>query len=379
LAKRDVAVLARMADAIAPVLNDQISTIVGRVRLLLNSNSLEDRARESLLDIFTAAETAADVVRQIQLFGNRVVVHVQVRDLNATLKHAATVVREFLGPAVEVQLGLQPGLPLVSIDVPLIEQAILCLARHAAGAMPQGGTFTLSTSTITLSAADAAAHPGGYPGNFVVLTAAHTGTAPAGETIARLFTPFSSPIAPSSGQASLATVGGIARQHGGWVHLAANSPGRTQFAFYLPAASPLAQPQAVPEPPASARGSEVILLVDDDAMVREITAAVLQESGYRILQAASAGEALERWKWHHDRIRLLIADVALSPGLSGPELASQLRSDQPRLPVILISGHGVDIMSRSPLATGEYQFLQKPWRSEALTLAVRSALDQIKP
>jgi hypothetical protein len=259
-----------------------------------------------------------------------------------------------------------------------MEQVIMNLAVNARDAMPNGGTLAIATEHLTLDDAAAHRHREARPGRFVCLSVRDTGSGISAENLPRVFEPFFTTKAAGHGTGlGLAMVYGIVQQHQGWIELESTPGAGTCFRILLPAGSPeTADPAGRSAKAAAAgRGSETILLVEDEPAVREFAVAVLSGHGYRVLQAGSGIEALEVWKWHAARIALLFTDLVLPDGLGGVELAARLRREKPALRVVLASGYANETIGaefRPPAGT---HFIHKPYKPQVVAQAVRDALD----
>jgi len=377
----DIQALAQIAGGIAPALNDLLTVITGRASLLLDHPGADAPTRESLREIYTAGERAVSLIRQLLIFSGRETLHAHVLDLNRLVGDTRGVLHRVLGGGIAIEFRLGAGLPCITADAGMIEQILLGLAWNAHDAMPHGGRLVITTAAADLTDAGAKSISGARPGRFVVLSVADTGGGIAPEILPRIFEPFftTKPAGRSAGL-GLAAIFGIVQQHHGWIAVETNVGAGSEFKVFLPAAPPDAQPESLS--PAGSKpdsGSETILLVEDDADVREFTVAVLQDYGYRVLQAAGGTEALEVWKWHGARIALLLTDMILEGDQTGIELAAALRRERPALAVICTSGHGREIMQHSAALPGGCHFLQKPCRPQALAHAIRSILDDKIP
>ena len=245
--------------------------------------------------------------------------------------------------------------------------------------MPQGGQLLITTESVTFDEARAPAHPEARAGQFVCLTVKDTGTGIAPEHLPRIFEPFFTTKEVGKGTGlGLATVYGIVKQHQGWIEVSSQPGAGATFTIFLPAIPPpvrtAATPQAETDLPG---GTETILLVEDEYAVRMIARRVLESHGYKIYEAASAPEALELWRRRAKEIALLLSDMVMPEGVTGRELAEQLRATSPALKVIFMSGYSADVIAKDTdfFRRTESCFLQKPCSSRALLETVRGCLD----
>jgi two-component system cell cycle sensor histidine kinase/response regulator CckA len=267
----------------------------------------------------------------------------------------------------------------------MIEQLLMNLAVNARDAMPAGGRLTMRTEVVELDATAAHSRPRRRPGTFVRLSVADTGTGIPPELLPRIFEPFFTTKKTGEGTGlGLAMVFGIMADHRGWVEVDSRVGQGATFHLFLPVSpaddappAPAAEHAAATAAPPPAHGGETILLVEDEAPVREFARAVLQHHGYRVLQATSGKDALETWKWHSPRIALLLTDMVLPDQLNGLELARKLQAEKPSLRVLCTSGYTRDILDgRAPASPPpNIRFLQKPYQPALLAQTIRECLD----
>jgi CheY-like chemotaxis protein len=251
----------------------------------------------------------------------------------------------------------------------------LCI--NARDAMPNGGRLTLGTELLEVDSVRVEPHPGVRPGRFVCLTVADSGCGMDPDTIARIFEPFFTTKEVGKGTGlGLATVHGVVTQHQGWAEVDSVPGQGTVFRLFFPAAE-----SPAPVAPAAAKskprgGTESILVVEDDQQVRQLVRNTLRFFGYDILEAATGAEALRVWDLHGTRVHLLFTDMVMPGGLSGLELAEQLRKSRPGLKVIVSSGYSAELLERTGQVPEGIHFLPKPYDPETLVRVVRDCLDQ---
>jgi CheY-like chemotaxis protein len=264
----------------------------------------------------------------------------------------------------------------VKADPGQLEQVIVNLAVNARDAMPDGGRLTIETRTAELDEAYIDEHFPTAAGSYVLLAVTDTGTGMDAETKSHVFEPFFTTKAVGEGTGlGLATVYGIVKQSGGYVWVYSEPGQGTSFKIYLPRVTET--PQAAPPPrgaPTSIRGSETILLAEDDDMVRTLTRRLLVANGHVVLVAAHGEEALQLARRHAGKIQLLITDVVM-PGMSGRALADQIVAMLPAIKVLYLSGYTDDAIVRHGVLEPGVAFLQKPFAAEALVRKVREVLD----
>jgi CheY-like chemotaxis protein len=362
---------------VAPELNNLLTVITGQAHLLLESAETAGSIRESLLQIYSSGEKAANLIRQLMLFSGRQHLCAQILKINVLIEETRPVLDSLLGSNIALELRLAPSLPGISADAAMLEHILISLALNAREAMPHGGSLIIATSVITFSDIDPSIFPGGRPGSFVILEVTDTGCGIPPDVLPHIFEPFFTTKSEGRGHGlGLSTIFGIVQQHQGWVNVVSAVGTGTKIQVFLPIASSadLAQlPTRINVQGES--GHEAILLVEDDIPVREFTAALLQNSGYRVLQAGSISDALEVWKWHGSRIELLLTDMVLDGQMTGLDLANKLRAEKSGLGVICTSGHSREILEGAPKIPDGCHFLSKPWRPQELNRLIRTVLD----
>jgi CheY-like chemotaxis protein len=316
------------------------------------------------------------LTRQLLAFSRRQVLTPRVLDLNALVTQVAGMLRRVIGEHIQLVTVLAPTLAPVRADAGQLEQVLLNLAVNARDAMPDGGRLTIEIASLLLDERAVRGTPEMRQGRYVCLSVSDTGVGMDEATKSRIFEPFFTTKEVGKGTGlGLATVYGIVKQMGGHI-LVDSEPGRgAVFRVYLPPAGEWASGEAGgPSAAGAPRGSETILLVEDEVAVRAVTRRLLERQGYRVVAAANGTEALRLGTESAERIHLLITDVVM-PELGGFGLAEQLASRDPALKVLYMSGHADDtVVRRGELPPG-IAFLQKPFTAEALAQKVRSVLD----
>jgi CheY-like chemotaxis protein len=366
--------IGQLAGGVAHDFNNLLAVIFGHCEMLAMKLPQESPGRDSVDQIGRAAERAAALTRRLLAFSRQQVLEPQLLDLNLLVADMEKMLQRLIGENVRLITILQPGLNWVLADPGQIDQIIMNLAVNGRDAMPKGGRLTLQTRDLEL---DAKTQSGQPPGRYVLLAVTDTGCGMTPKVQARIFEPFFTTKGVGQGTGlGLAMVPGIVQQSGG--HIVVHSlPGiGTTFKIYLPAVGELAkQPLQSPAPVKPVRSSETILLVEDEASVREITALLLVSLGYQVKEASSGQEALHLAQGNREKIDLLMTDV-LMPGMSGNEVAEVLRASDAGLKVLFLSGHSGDTLARHGVVHTEVAFLQKPFTLDALSRKLREVLDQ---
>jgi PAS domain S-box-containing protein len=365
----------RLAGGVAHDFNNLLTVIAGHGDLLARQLPDGDARRHGIEEIRRAAERAASLTRQLLAFSRKQVLQPKVLDLNEVLSEIQVVLRRVLGEDIDLVTRLDPGIGRVRVDPGQIEQVVLNLAVNARDAMPTGGRLSLETTNVFLDAEFSRLHPPTPPGRYVLLVIADSGCGMDEETCAHLFEPFYTTKEVGKGTGlGLPTVYGIVKQSGGyiWAETAPNQG--TAFRIYLPIVAGDAEalrPGTVGE---VRGGTETVLVVEDDTMVRTIVRDVLSRSGYTVLEAQGCGDALRICERHKGPIDLLLTDVVM-PEANGKELAETLVSLRADMRVLYMSGHTEDAIVHHGILDQGIAFLGKPFTPQALARKVRETLD----
>jgi len=356
-----------LAGGMAHEFNNILAAMMMNVSLAQMLKPAADLA-ETLQELQALAQRAAGLIKQLLAYSRQSVLRPQPLDLATVLTRQAAGWRELLGPGVDLQLPPAKGCPLwVNADGALIEQVLRQFCLNARDAMPQGGSLRISLDPVELEADQAKLNDEARAGKQVCLTVADTGCGMDQRTLGRVFDPFFTTKDVGQGTGlGLATVHGIVQQHHGWVTVE-SVPGRgSTFRVYLPAWDPPvpSAPRSRPEAAAPARGT--ILMVEDESALRTVTRALLVHTGYRVLEAGDAREALALWQKHRGEIDLLFTDMVMPGDLSGLDLAQRIRADRPDLKVIIISGYNTEAAGLSQGSEASMIYLAKPCPPERL-------------
>lgn len=369
----------RLAGGVAHDFNNVLSVILSYSDMLLSSLADGNPVRQEIEEIRRAGARAADLTRQLLMFSRQQVVAPRVLDLNELLTGMDRMLRRLLG--ADVELVSVPTRPLgrTRVDPSSVEQLVMNLVVNARDAMPTGGQLTLATHNVILDAAYARDHFEVTPGPYVMLTVTDTGVGMDKNTMSRMFEPFFTTKERGKGTGlGLSTVFGIVQQSGGSVSVQSELGEGTTFRVYLPSVEANLDPSRSVSPRSNslrARGSETILVVEDDDQVRAVILGILRKSGYRVIEASNGGEALLHSERYADRIHLLLSDVVM-PHMSGPELAKRLANVRPDMKVLCMSGYTDDSVVRHGVLEAHFAFIQKPVTPESLTSRVREVLGE---
>jgi two-component system cell cycle sensor histidine kinase/response regulator CckA len=366
--------IGQLASGVAHDFNNLLSVILGSAEMILSDLKPDDPIRGDISEIYKAGTRAADLTRQLLAFSRQQVLQPRILDLNQVLTGIEKMVGRLLGADVHVRIVKGFGLGRSKADPGQIEQVITNLVVNARDAMPGGGTLTLETKNAELHEDYAREHHGVDAGPYVLLSVTDTGTGMDAATKARIFEPFFTTKERGKGTGlGLSTVFGIVEQSHGHIWVESEPGVGTSFKVYLPRTDAKVQETPSVPPPPSVRGSETILLVEDDDAVRAVACGILQRSGYRVLEASNGGEALLICEQHSAAIHLLLTDVVL-PRMNGRQLAERILSMRSGIKVLFMSGYTDDAILRHGILESDVAYLQKPLTPSKLAHSVREVL-----
>jgi two-component system cell cycle sensor histidine kinase/response regulator CckA len=367
--------IGRLAGGIAHDFNNLLTVILGETEELSAVLPGDAEGAASVREIQQAGQRAATLTRQLLAFSRRQLIAPVVFDVNAAVLAMSSMCRRLIGEDIELVTRLAANSWTARADPGQIEQVLANLVVNARDAMPGGGRVTIETANVTLDEALASFLPGLRTGDYVVITVSDTGTGMTEEVRERLFEPFFTTKEPGKGTGlGLATCYGIMKQADG--HLSVNSePGLgTTIKAYLPRGVATGAAIEIVAPVILPRGSETILLVEDEPAVRRVAARVLKAQGYHLLEAGDGIEAARVTQEHQGEIHLLLTDVVL-PGIGGREVAEQARAARPAIKVLFASGYTDDVILQRRLLHHDAVLLQKPFSRESIARKVREVLD----
>jgi len=359
--------IGQLAAGVAHDFNNILTIMQGLVRKV---EAGQGDPEETLQQMFDTTERAAAFTRQLLAFSRRQVLQPRVIDVREVVSGVSRMLQRLIGEDIVLTVNNGEDVPTIEADPSMVEQILLNLAVNARDAMPRGGQLIITNDAVAVPESEDTQRL------FVRLVVQDTGCGMTDEVKARIFEPFFTTKEAGKGTGlGLATVFGIVKQHGGAIEVV-SEPGRgTSFSVLLPACDKPIDVAAEPAPTVwqlDASGSETILLVEDEPLLRELAQSVLTDAGYKVLEAGECDEAFNVWREHEREIDLLLTDMVLPGGMNGRDLAIELQQSKPGLKVIYTTGYSQDIVG---LDTDPVNFLQKPYPPEVLTHAVRACLD----
>lgn len=371
-----VEAIGRLAGGVAHDLNNLLTPILGYGEMLMDDLGAKDMRREKVNEILRAGGRARDLVRQLLAFSRKQVLDFKVLDVNKAIRDFEKLLKRTIPEDVEIKVILSPDVHPIMADFGQIEQILMNLAVNAADAMPDGGYLTIETAPVELDETYTSSHSDLKPGRYLLLAVSDTGCGMDAETLEKIYEPFFSTKGERGTGLGLATVYGIVKQHNGniWVY---SEPGKgTTFKIYLPVADQDLSTEKPPEKTLSdLRGSETILVVEDNRQVRQMALNILKRQGYELFEAENGDEALTLLTAYRGQVHLLITDVVM-PGLNGREIYEKASSIHPELKVLYMSGYMDDVIAHRGILEPGVWFIQKPFSVKGLATKVREVLEQ---
>jgi PAS domain S-box-containing protein len=374
--------IGQLAGGVAHDFNNILTVIHGHAELLLTEGRPSERASHSARQISQAAERGAALTRQLLAFSRRQVMQPRLLDMNEIVGNMTKMLSRIVGEDIALQLHYCPQPAPVRADAGMIEQVLLNLVVNARDAMPQGGRVVIKVTVAEVDTAHLDQHPEGRQGRFVCLSVADTGCGIAPDNLPHIFEPFFTTKEVGKGTGlGLATVYGIANQHRGWVEVESEPGKGAAFGVFLPWSDAV---QGGPSEDPSTRllprgGSEMILVVEDEAPLRDLVCRYLARCGYRILQAETGAKALELWAARSHEIDLVLTDLVMPDRMNGRQLAERLQADRPDVKILFTSGYSAEVVGKDFVLRPGLNYLPKPFQPQKLAAIVRACLDAKLP
>jgi len=373
---RKLEAVGRLAGGIAHDFNNLLTIITGYTDLALSRPAVPLQLRSDIEKIENASGRAAALVRQLLAFSRKQVLQPKTLDLNAIVLNLDKLMRRLMDDHIEMVTRVRDDLGKVKADPAQIEQVIMNLVVNARDAMPKGGRLLMETSNADLESTYSAEHTSVKPGRYVMLAVSDTGVGMDTETVAHIFEPFYTTKESGHGTGlGLATVYGIVKQSGGYIWVYSELGKGSTFKVYLPRVEELVA-EAPPKqaPLREQRGTETVLLVEDEEAVRELVQTILTGQGFEVIVAREPREAEEIARKFSDEIHLLLTDVVM-PGIGGRELASRIMASRPHIRVLYMSGYTENVITSGGMLEEGLAFLQKPFSPAALVQKIREVLN----
>ncbi len=365
----------RLAGGVAHDFNNLLSAILGYSGMALKELPADNIVWRHVKTIEEAGKKGATLIRQLLAFSRKQVLRIAHVNLNDIVQNLAKMLTVMLGEDVALELKTSAPVRNVMADPGQIEQVLMNLAVNARDAMPCGGRIIIETADVDLDDDYARRHEGVMPGPYVLLSVTDTGEGMSKDVQEKIFEPFFTTKEMGKGTGlGLATVYGIVKQHNGHVWFYSEPGKGTTFKIYLPAAEGRAERVPAELPGAAARGTETILVVDDEPSIRMLVKDILEPLGYQTLDASCGKEALQTIRTTADKIDLLLTDVIL-PGMNGRELAREFSARKPGGKVLFMSGYTDSIIASHGILEAGTDFIEKPLTREALLRNIRKVLD----
>ena len=364
-----------LAGGVAHDFNNVLQVALGYSDLILADEDLPQRYRTDLQKIHQSARQGADLVQRLLTFSRKTDIKPQPINLNFRVKDLGKMLERTIQKMIEIQLSLTDNLATINADPTQVDQILMNLAVNARDAMPEGGKLIIKTQNVIVDEESARTHLDAEPGRYVLLTVSDTGTGMDKETLEHIFEPFYTTKAAGEGTGlGLAMVHGIVKQHGGHIRCYSEPGHGTAFSIYFPALISDREQEEILVKVMPQGGSETILLVDDEQLIRDLGSRILTKAGYRVIIASNGKEALETYKTQSDDIALVILDLIM-PEMGGKHCLEGVLSLNPSAKVIIASGFSADGPTKDALAVGAKGFVNKPYNIRQVLEVVREVLD----
>lgn len=364
----------RLAGGVAHDFNNMLSVIIGYGELAKSELSPQDPLHFKIEEILKAANKSADLTRQLLAFSRQQIIEPKVLNINTIIDDSERMLNRLLGEDIELTFTPQSDLWSAIMDPSQIDQILVNLAVNARDAMPKGGKLLIETDNATIDKTFCAKHIGALPGDFIVLVISDTGSGMDKETQQHLFEPFFTTKGEGKGTGlGLSTVFGIVKQNNGFIHVYSEPGLGTTFRIYFPRYLGSAIETKEKEAPAVLRGTETILVVEDEEQLLAISKAFLDSQGYTVLTASQPGEAIILCEKYEGDIHLLITDVVM-PTMNGKELRERIEKLKPGIEILFMSGYTADVIAHHGVLAEGVTFIQKPFMMGDFLGKVRGVL-----
>ncbi len=371
--------VARLAGGVAHDFNNMLSVILGYAEIALDKIDPSDSLHHDLQAIYDAGKRSSNITRQLLAFARKQTIDPQVLDLNETVEGLLKMLRRLIGE--DINLAWLPGKGefSIKIDPSQMDQILANLCVNSRDAIADVGKVTIETDVVTFDEAYCSDHAGFIPGKFILLAVSDDGHGMSQETLGKIFEPFFTTKEEGRGTGlGLATVYGIVKQNNGFINVYSEPDQGTTFAIYLPRYEDSAgEKRAKASPDISLGHGEIILVVEDEITILNLSKTILEKLGYTVLTASTPSEALRLVEMHSGRIQLLLTDVIM-PEMNGRDLASQLHTCFPDIKTLFMSGYTADVISHRGVLDEGVCFIHKPFSTNDLAAKVYEALRQGK-
>lgn len=364
--------IGQLAAGVAHDFNNLLTVITGNADLALLEGRGRENVPEYLQEIREAAAQGAELTKQLLYLGRKQPMNMQEIDLSEAVEKGLKVLRRTLGTDIDLRYKSLGKFEIIA-DEAMVLQILLNLAVNARDAMPSGGRLEIATEEIPIDAQKAALIPYAKPGRFACLVFSDNGMGIPQDIVGRIFEPFFTTKEVGKGTGlGLATVFGIVQQHGGWINVYSEPGSGTTFRIYFPVhgKSRLQVKQETQEESVVRRGTETILIVEDQPSLRRMAVLVLSRLGYNLIEAGTAVEALRIWEARSNEISLVLTDIVMPEGMSGFELGARLKAEKPDIKIIYSSGFSGELLNRGKPLNESVEFLQKPYAANDLVAIV---------
>lgn len=381
LQSQKIEAIGQLAGGVAHDFNNLLTPILGYTEMILSELHADDPRRKNFLQVLKAAESASDLTRQLLAFSRKQVLEMKPVDLNRILIDFKKIIRRTIREDIDIRVQPTDASLYIKADVSQIEQIIMNLAVNAQDAMPGGGVLGLRTEDVFLDEAFLATNPEANPGRYVLFEVSDTGEGMDSALMQHIFEPFytTKDIGKGTGL-GLSTVYGIVKQHAGFIYVSSEPGKGTTFKIYLPWIAK-EQPELQVDGAKSKEirvasyGNETVVVVEDDALVRDMTYDILREHGYSVICAKSGQECLSLLSDYQDRIDLMLTDVIM-PDMNGKELYDRVSQSRPGLAVIYMSGYSEDVIAHHGVLEQGLDLINKPFTQKTLIGKIREVLDR---